>query len=133
MSEGITFTKKKVAPRPVFTSALSAKLAGSTSANPFAELYSTISGRGGGAAARTVQVFFPHAEQPRHKPLLLNVRADATVEEVIGFALWSFWEERWLPKLDEGLSGGERPAMEGPPFDGRVGTAHGGRRRRGRR
>ncbi len=66
-------------------------------------------GAGGGAAARTVQVYFPHAEQPRHKPLLLNVRADATVEEVIGFALWSFWEERWLPKLDDGLSGESDP------------------------
>lgn len=35
----------------------------------------------------------------------LNVRKDATVEEVIGFALWSYWEEGWLPKLDEGQSG----------------------------
>lgn len=109
MPEGITFTKKKIAVRPVVRSALSAKLAGSTSANPFAELYSTISGRGSGAAARTVQVYFPHAEQPRHKPLVLNVRADATIEEVIGFALWSFWEERWLPKLDDGLSGESDP------------------------
>jgi target of rapamycin complex 2 subunit MAPKAP1 len=33
----------------------------------------------------------------------LNVRKDASVEEVIGFALWSYWEEGWLPKLDEGL------------------------------
>jgi len=34
----------------------------------------------------------------------LSVRRDATVEEVIGFALWNYWEEGWLPKLDEGLS-----------------------------
>ncbi len=35
----------------------------------------------------------------------LNVRRDATVEEVIGFALWTYWEEGWKPKLDEGLNG----------------------------
>ena len=33
----------------------------------------------------------------------LNVRRDATVEEVIGFALWHYWEEDWLPKLDDRL------------------------------
>lgn len=37
----------------------------------------------------------------------LNVRKDATVEEVIGFALWSYWEDGWLPKLDEGIPDGE--------------------------
>lgn len=37
----------------------------------------------------------------------LNVRKDATVEEVIGFALWNYWEEAWLPKLDQGIPEGE--------------------------
>ena len=36
--------------------------------------------------------------------MTLNVRRDATVDEVIGFALWNYWEEGWLPKLDEGLT-----------------------------
>ena len=31
----------------------------------------------------------------------LGVRKDATVEEVLGFALWSYWEASWLPRLDE--------------------------------
>lgn len=35
----------------------------------------------------------------------LNVRKDASVEEVVGFALWTYWEEEWEPKLDEGLEG----------------------------
>jgi target of rapamycin complex 2 subunit MAPKAP1 len=39
----------------------------------------------------------------------LNVRSDATVEEVVGFSMWSYWEEGWLPKLDEGLSGEDDP------------------------
>jgi len=39
----------------------------------------------------------------------LNVRRDATVEEVIGYALWNYWEEGWLPKLDEGLESEDDP------------------------
>ena len=35
--------------------------------------------------------------------MVLNVKKDATVEEVIGFALWTYWEENWVPKLHEGL------------------------------
>lgn len=35
----------------------------------------------------------------------LNVRKDASVEEVVGYALWNYWEEEWEPKLDEGLDG----------------------------
>jgi hypothetical protein len=33
--------------------------------------------------------------------MALGVRKDASVEEVLGFALWSYWEEGWLPRLDE--------------------------------
>lgn len=49
----------------------------------------------------TVMVFFPFAREPLGKPMTLSVRKDATVEEVLGFALWSYWEEGWLPRLDE--------------------------------
>ncbi|PPQ68454.1 hypothetical protein CVT26_006041 [Gymnopilus dilepis] len=103
------FARKKVIPVKPLKSSLTAMLAssGSTS-NPFAEMYAAISGRGE-VASTTIQVYFPHATQPRGKAMELNVRKDATVEEVIGFALWSYWEEGWLPKLDEGLSGEEDP------------------------
>jgi hypothetical protein len=74
------------------------------SSNPFAELYAAISGRGE-SAATNVQVFFPHVRQPAGKAMNLNVRVDATVEEVTGFALWTYWKEGWMPKLDDGLSG----------------------------
>jgi hypothetical protein len=74
------------------------------SSNPFAEVYAAISGRGE-SASTNVQVFFPHAKQPAGKAMHLNVRTDATVEEVIGFALWTYWKEGCLPKLDDGLSG----------------------------
>jgi hypothetical protein len=37
----------------------------------------------------------------------LSVRRDATVEEVIGFALWTYWDMGWIPKLDEGIEEAE--------------------------
>ncbi|THH11943.1 hypothetical protein EW145_g312 [Phellinidium pouzarii] len=86
------------------TSALTTKLASSnTSTNPFTELYALISGRAE-VATMDVTVFFPHAQKPARKPLTLTVRKDATIEEVIGFSLWSYWEEGWLPKLDDVLT-----------------------------
>lgn len=98
------FIRKKVPPARPVTSALTAKLASSnTSSNPFTELYALISGRAE-VATTEVTVFFPHATKPVNKPLKLTVRKDATVEEFIGFSLWSYWEEGWLPKLDEGLT-----------------------------
>jgi hypothetical protein len=81
------------------------------SSNPFAELYAAISGRGE-SASTNVQMFFPHAKQPAGKGMELNVRMDATVEEVIGFALWTYWKEAWLPKLNDGLSGDDDPKWE---------------------
>ena len=61
----------------------------------------------------SVSVFFPWAQKPNNsKAMELNVRKDATMEEVLGFALWSYWEEGWAPRLDEGLSGEEDPKWE---------------------
>lgn len=103
-TEDQLFVRRKVPPIRSQQSALTAKLASSnTSTNPFTELYALISGRAE-VASMEVTVFFPHAEKPSNKPLNLTVRKDATIEEVIGFALWSYWEENWLPKLDEGVS-----------------------------
>lgn len=97
------FVKRKIILSKPLKSSLTAMLASSTTSNPFAEMYAAISGRGE-VASTNVQVYFPHTQQPHGKPMNLNVRRDATVEEVIGFALWNYWEEGWLPKLDEGLS-----------------------------
>ncbi|KAJ7201648.1 stress-activated map kinase interacting protein 1-domain-containing protein [Mycena pura] len=105
----ITFTRKKVAPIPSRPqrSALTALLVSSgESTNPFAELYAAVSGRGEGASTN-VQVYFPSARAPKGQAMDLNVRRDSTVEEVIGFALWTYWEEGWLPKLDEGIENDE--------------------------
>lgn len=99
----ITFPRYKVLPIRPLISALTAMLASSGgSSNPFAEMYAAISGRGE-TASINVQVYFPHALEPAGKAMGLNVRMDALVEEVIGFALWSYWEAGWLPKLTDGL------------------------------
>ncbi|KAJ6616405.1 stress-activated map kinase interacting protein 1-domain-containing protein [Mycena sp. CBHHK59/15] len=105
----MSFARKKVAPLPSRPqrSALAAMLVSSgESTNPFAELYAAVSGRGEGASTN-VQVYFPSARAPRGQAMDLNVRKDATVEEVIGFALWTYCEEGWLPKLDEGMESGD--------------------------
>ena len=103
------FAKKKIALMKPQKSSLSAMLASSSSSsNPFAEMYAAISGRGESQSI-DIQLYFPHARQPLGKVMHLNVRSDATVEEVVGFSMWSYWEEGWLPKLDEGLSGEDDP------------------------
>ncbi|KAF7359268.1 hypothetical protein MSAN_01269200 [Mycena sanguinolenta] len=107
------FARKKVAPLPSRPqrSALTALLVSSgESTNPFAELYAAVSGRGEGASIN-VQVYFPSARTPKGQAMDLNVRKDSTVEEVIGFALWTYWEEGWLPKLDEGMEGAEEEKL----------------------
>ncbi|KAG2752795.1 SIN1-domain-containing protein [Suillus brevipes Sb2] len=100
----MTFTRKPVAPARPHASALTAILASSGGpANPFSELYGAISGRGETASV-DVKVYFPHATEPRGEHVTLNVRKDATIEEVIGFALWTYWDERWLPELNAGVN-----------------------------
>ena len=106
--DSITFTRRKVGPPVRSSSALTQQLQATSnnSTNPFTELYALISGRGE-VASMNVTVFFPHARSSdgEVEKLELSVRKDATVEEVLGFALWSYWEEGLLPKLDEGLGG----------------------------
>ncbi|KAI0043578.1 hypothetical protein FA95DRAFT_1524028 [Auriscalpium vulgare] len=100
--EGL-FARVKVGPPRAQRSALSSMLAAGTSSNPFSDQYSAIAGRGvSAAAAMEVTVFVPSARRPAGKPMVLSVRKDATVEEVLGFALWTYWEEGWEPRLDEG-------------------------------
>jgi target of rapamycin complex 2 subunit MAPKAP1 len=80
----------------------------SSSTNPFTEFYAAISGRAE-TESTYVSVFFPRAKKPAGRVMELNVRKDASMEEVLGFALWNYWEEGWLPQLDEGLSGEDDP------------------------
>lgn len=108
------FARRPVAPARPGKSALSALLVdtgGVTSTNPFTELYSAIAARGD-SDSMMVNVYFPHAREPAGMCLELKVRKDASVEEVLGFALWSYWEKGWSPKIDQGLQGEEDPKWE---------------------
>jgi hypothetical protein len=96
------FARQKVAPIRAVKSALSSMMAASNTTNPFSDLYSAISGRGVSAtASMVVTIFFPFAREPAGEPMRLSVRRDATVEEVLGFGLWSYWEVGWSPRLDD--------------------------------
>ncbi|THV04470.1 hypothetical protein K435DRAFT_649347, partial [Dendrothele bispora CBS 962.96] len=125
-SASISFARSPVPSLPSSNkSALSAMLASSSSSpNPFAETYASISGRGVAPAQRVaIRVFFPRATGTKdggrdrgknkvREGMEFSVRKDATVEEVIGFALWSYWEEGWLPALDHGLPKGSGDETE---------------------
>lgn len=86
-------------------SALTAMLASESagSDNPFTTLYAAIAGR---TDTNTVKLtmYFPHSKTHKRKPMELKTRKDATVEEVIGHALWAYWEQKCEPALDAGLN-----------------------------
>jgi hypothetical protein len=69
--------------------------------NPFTELYGAIAGRGD-TPSMTLNILFPESKSP-FKFYKITARKDATVEEVIGFSLWTYWEQKLEPKLDEGI------------------------------
>lgn len=85
-------------------SALTAMLASesATSDNPFTTLYAAIAGRAENASV-ILTVYFPHSTTHKRKPMELKARKDATVEEVIGYSLWAYWEAKCEPALDVGL------------------------------
>lgn len=98
--------------------------------NPFAALYAGIAGRAATVPSMTVEIYFPWADSrqptfssppasgaisvhPKTKSMKLNIRKDATMEEVIGYGLYCYVEERWKPELDSAASprsDGEREA-----------------------
>jgi target of rapamycin complex 2 subunit MAPKAP1 len=105
------FAKKPIPllPKKPPTSNLSRMLASQSGMtdNPFTELYGAISGRGDSSAI-SLDVYFPHSNQPL-RAVNISIRKDATVEEVIGFGLWTYWEQKLEPKLDEDLGGDDDP------------------------
>lgn len=51
-------------------------------------------------------MYFPHSETYKHTPREIRVRKDVSVEEVIGHALWCYWEDKAVPALDEDIPEG---------------------------
>ncbi len=117
------FTSLKVDPRTRQTltrqtskpaSALSARLReqDATPENPFAAFYAGVSARSDGSPSISVELYFPFAGKiagtkptcssvqsigAREKKMRVEVRKDATMEELIGFGLFCFIEEGWTP------------------------------------
>lgn len=86
--------------------------------NPFAALYAGTAARSAASAPRVkIEVYFPWCTSPsnevrstvvsdadpRQRRMTLEVRNDATMEEVIGFGLFCYVEEQWAPALPSAL------------------------------
>ncbi|CAG8570556.1 10827_t:CDS:10, partial [Paraglomus occultum] len=66
--------------------------------NPFAENYSYYSGKGDLKPIK-LQIYLPFSTEPK-RPLNVVVKSDATVEKVIGYCLYQYWEEKRKPILE---------------------------------
>ncbi|KAI8825195.1 stress-activated map kinase interacting protein 1-domain-containing protein [Fimicolochytrium jonesii] len=114
-----------IVPKPV--SALTALFQEQNrSDNPFAKDYSYFSGKGN-ADPIQLKIFIPMSDDPE-SPLSISVLRDASVEEVIGYALYEYWTEGRQPIIpanmrdvimwnmriveDDGLIDEDFPALE---------------------
>ncbi|KAK1227330.1 Component of a membrane-bound complex containing the Tor2p kinase [Marasmius sp. AFHP31] len=70
--------------------------------NPFSHLCPQSKSKSAGKEPQsriTITVYFPHASAPSGDGLVLDLPEEARVEELIGLALWTYWEKGWLPQL----------------------------------
>lgn len=99
----LSYDRKPLVTRPPLStrrSTLSAMIAekGKAAENPFAEDYSFVSGKGE-TSPTMLCVYLPFCSEP-DKPVNITVRSDALVEEVIGFLLYQYIEQKKTPKLE---------------------------------
>lgn len=64
----------------------------STSQNPFRRLYAAMDASEIGSSVN-LSLYFPHSSRPK-EPIRVQIRKDSTCEEVIGFGLYLFVEQR---------------------------------------
>jgi hypothetical protein len=97
---GLEFIREPIKPLPtVVKSGLSAQVKTSSEGdNPFAKDYSFVCGKGV-PNPMNLKIFFPSSQTPR-EALAVIVKRDATVEQVIGYALYCYSEEKRKPALD---------------------------------
>ncbi|CAI2168221.1 6871_t:CDS:2 [Funneliformis geosporum] len=93
----------KIIPKPKPFSALTALIAEKKSKldNPFVEEYSFFAGKGD-LKPLTLKIFLPFSNKPL-QPLVVVVKSDASVEEVIGYTLYQYWDEKREPALESKL------------------------------
>src|ERR1700760_2574756 len=70
--------------------------------NPFTELYGAIMAGRRDTPSLTLNILFPESKNPS-KFTKITIPIDVTIEEVIGFSLWTYWEQKLEPRLDEGM------------------------------
>ncbi|KAJ6480092.1 hypothetical protein DFH09DRAFT_427446 [Mycena vulgaris] len=94
----LDFSRRQVGSIKPHKSALSTVVTSLQIPNPFAAeaQWEAI----GSSSSLTIQVYFPHTENPTGQLLALSLPANSTVEDAIALALWTYWERRWLPALD---------------------------------
>ncbi|CAG8551389.1 7299_t:CDS:2, partial [Funneliformis caledonium] len=94
---------QKIIPKPKPFSALTALIAEKKSKldNPFVEEYSFFAGKGD-LNPLTLKIFLPFSNKPL-QPLVVVVKRDASVEEVIGYTLYQYWDEKREPTLESKL------------------------------
>ncbi|KAH8548963.1 stress-activated map kinase interacting protein 1-domain-containing protein [Umbelopsis sp. PMI_123] len=119
----LTFDRKPLPTSPTLStrqSTLSAMIAekGKAAENPFAEDYSFVSGKGE-TSPTTLCVYLPFCSEP-DKPVNVIVRSDALVEEVIGFLLYQYIEQKKTPKLDPDMCNVVRWVLRIAEEDGEI-------------
>jgi hypothetical protein len=93
----------KIISKPKPFSALTALIAEKKSKldNPFVEEYSFFAGKGD-LNPLTLKIFLSFCPK-NTPPLAVVVKRDATVEEVIGYTLYQYWDEKREPALEPDL------------------------------
>lgn len=95
---GLTALLNKHVPHLVSTSAMPDE-GDSTASNPFASLYASAAALSS-VPSISLELYFPHSDTPTI-PLIAKMRKDATVEEVTGYGLYKFWEDKRQPLLSQ--------------------------------
>lgn len=90
--------KRPVVQKSILTQLLNAQSSSSAVDNPFRCFYALLASKERNALKITI--YYPFSQEPR-KPIKTSMKSDVCVEEVVGFALWSYMEEMREPKLDE--------------------------------
>ncbi|KAI3644569.1 hypothetical protein MP228_010733 [Amoeboaphelidium protococcarum] len=102
----LEFTPVQVVPVQQTKSLLTAKVkSGAQNSNPFKD-YSHICGRGD-LAPVTLRIYFPSSAQAT-KASIIVVKRDASVEDVVGYALYCYVEEKRLPAIASSNSDGKQ-------------------------
>ncbi|KAM3588662.1 Component of a membrane-bound complex containing the Tor2p kinase [Umbelopsis sp. WA50703] len=122
-SAPLVYERQCLPVRPTFatrTSTLTAMIEekGKAAENPFADDYSFVSGKGE-SSPTTLCVYLPFSSTP-DEPVNVVVRSDALVEEVIGFLLYQYIEQKKTPKLEPDMCNVVRWVLRIAEEDGEI-------------